>query len=58
MKNKIRKNVKYVIWGLPLVSAIGASLLPLSRLSQQFLMLIVLIWIPVFFVTESFLVKE
>lgn len=41
--------------GLPLVAAAGASFLPLQWLGQQFLVLIVLIWIQVFIIFECFL---
>ena len=40
---------------LPLAGAAGASLLPLHRFGQQFLILIVLVWVQVFFVLEVFM---
>jgi hypothetical protein len=53
----IPKGWKWVIQGLPLAAAGVASLLPLQRLGQQFLVLIVLIWLQVFIVVECFLFK-
>jgi hypothetical protein len=56
MKNKkLQKAVKIVARGLPLAGAAVAALLPLQQLGQQFLMLIVLLWIQVFFISEVFL---
>jgi len=55
---KIPKGWKLVLQGLPVVAAAGAALLPLQRLGQQFIMLIVLIWIQVFFIVECFLINK
>jgi len=44
--------------GIPLAMAAGASLLPLQRSGQQFVILIVLLWIQVFFIFECFLVGK
>ncbi len=52
---KLPKVVKFVIRGLPLACAAATSLLPLQRIGQQVLMLIVLLWIQVYFITEVFL---
>ncbi len=52
---KIPRTVKFVIRGLPLAGAIAMALLPLQRIGQQFLMLIVLLWIQVYFISEVFL---
>jgi len=57
-KRKIPRGWKLVIQGLPLVAAAGASLLPLQRLGQQFVILIVLLWIQVFFIVECFLINK
>jgi hypothetical protein len=57
-KRRIPRGWKLVIQGLPLVAAAGASLLPLPRLGQQFVMLIVLLWIQVFFIVECFLINK
>jgi hypothetical protein len=46
---------KLVIQGLPLAGAAGTVFLPLPRLEQQFVMLIVLVWIQIFFIAEVFL---
>ena len=58
MKKKISisKGWKRVIQGLPLTAALVTTLLPLQRLGQQFIMLIVLLWLQVFFVIECFFV--
>jgi hypothetical protein len=55
---KIPKNLKLVIQGLPLAAAAGATLLPLQRLGQQFIMLFVLLWIQAFFIIECFLINK
>jgi hypothetical protein len=52
---KLPKVVKFVIRGLTLAGAAAAALLPLQRTGQQFIMLIVLLWIQVFFISEVFL---
>jgi hypothetical protein len=46
---------KLVIQGLPLAGAAGTVFLPLQRLAQQYVMLIVLLWIQAFFISEVFL---
>jgi hypothetical protein len=55
---KIPKSLKLVIQGLPIAAAAGATLLPLQRLGQQFIMLFVLLWIQVFFIVECFLIDK
>jgi hypothetical protein len=55
---KAFKGWKLVIQGLPLAGAAGTVFLPLHRLGQQFAVLVVLIWIQVFFITEVFLVGK
>jgi hypothetical protein len=55
---KIPKSLKLVIQGLPLAAAAGATLLPLQRLGQQFIMLFVLLWIQAFFIIECFLINK
>lgn len=52
---KLPKVVKVVIRGLPLAGAAATALLPLQRIGQQVLMLIVLVWVQVYFITEVFL---
>ena len=47
-----------IIQGLPIVTLVGASLLPLSPLANQYLMLIVLLWIQVFFISECYLLEK
>jgi hypothetical protein len=46
---------KIVIQGLPLAGAAGTVFLPLQRMEQQFVMLIVLLWIQAFFISEVLL---
>jgi len=41
--------------GIPLATTVGASLLPLQRWGQQFLVLVILIWVQVFLLFECFL---
>jgi hypothetical protein len=53
-REKIRKVFRYVFIGLPLAGVIVADFLPLTIRSQQFLIMIVLIWMQVFFVFEVF----
>jgi hypothetical protein len=56
MKKKgIPKGWKLVIQGLPLAGAAATTFLPLQRLGQQFIMLIVLLWLQVFFIVECFI---
>lgn len=54
-KGRLTKPLKLVVEGLPLAAAVGASLLPVQRVGQQFLVLITLLWIQVFFIMECFL---
>jgi hypothetical protein len=56
MKKKMNRRLKLVMQGLPLLAAAGAALLPIQRLGQQFLVLIILLWIQVFILVECFLV--
>jgi hypothetical protein len=51
-KKRISKGWKLVIQGLPLAAAAGTVFLPLQRLGQQFIILIVLLWLQVFFIVE------
>jgi hypothetical protein len=53
-KRRISKGWKWVIQGLPLAAACETAFLPLPRLGQQFIMLIVLLWLQVFFIVECF----
>jgi hypothetical protein len=57
-KEKLDRRLKLVIQGLPLAAIVGTSLLPVQRLGQQFLVLITLLWIQVFFIVECFLVGK
>jgi hypothetical protein len=53
-KGKLNKPLKLVIEGLPLAAAVGASLMPVQKVGQQFLVLIILLWIQFFFIIECF----
>ena len=53
-KRKVQKIALYILLSLPLAGAVVADLMPISARSQQFLMMIVLIWAQVFFVFEMF----
>jgi hypothetical protein len=55
IKRKLSKPWKTAVRALPLAAAAAASLLPLHRFGQQFVVLIVLVWAQVFFVLEIFL---
>jgi hypothetical protein len=57
-KKRISKSLKLVIQGLPLVAAAISAFLPLQRFGQQFMVLIVLVWIQVFFIIECFLINK
>ena len=57
-KRKLDRRLKLVIQGLPLAAIVGSSLLPVRQLGQQFLVLITLLWIQVFFIMECFLVGK
>jgi hypothetical protein len=52
------KGGRLFVQGLPLAGAAGTALLPASRPGQQFVMLIVLIWIQIFFIMECFLCRR
>jgi hypothetical protein len=52
--NRSWKAWKLVIQGLPLAGAAATVFLPISRVGQQFSMLIVLLWLQVFFIVECF----
>jgi hypothetical protein len=57
-KKRIPKVWKLVIQGLPLAAAATTVFLPLHRLGQQFVVLIVLIWLQVFFIVECFMINK
>lgn len=57
-KGKLDRRLRLVIQGLPLAAIVGSSLLPVQQLGQQFLVLITLLWIQVFFIVECFLVGK
>jgi hypothetical protein len=54
-EKKLSKKIKVVLRALPLAGAAASVLLPLSRVGQQFMVLIVLVWVQVFVVLEIFL---
>ena len=49
---------KVIIPGLPIAAAAGSTLLPLTRVGQQMMMLVVLLWIQAFFILECFMSKK
>lgn len=49
------KLIRYTLWVLPLAGAMVSAFLPISARSQQFLVLIVLIWFQTFLIVEVFL---
>lgn len=53
-KVDIKKSARYAIQGLPLAGIIGGSLLPMSTLGRQLLMLVLLPWFQVYFVLDIF----
>jgi len=57
-KKSISNTLKMLIKGLPLMAIVGASMLPLPNLARQFLILVVLLWVQVFFVYECFLIDR
>jgi len=57
-KKSISNKLKMPIKGLPLMAIVGASMLPLPNLARQFLILVVLLWVQVFFVYECFLIDR
>ncbi len=52
---KLPKAAKYAIRALPLAGAIVTGLFNITRFEQQFLVLIVLLWLQVYFIFELFL---
>jgi fatty acid desaturase len=57
-KQKLDRRLKLVIQGLPLAAVVGSSLLTVQRSGQQFLVLITLLWIQVFFLVECFVARK
>ena len=55
IKGNLKKSVRYIAWGLPLAGVIISSLLPLTGTSRQLLILILLIWLQVQILFESYL---
>jgi hypothetical protein len=58
IRNRISKKTKLIVRGLPLAAAAVASTFVLTARSQQFLILIVLLWLQVFAVSECYLVDR
>ncbi len=52
---KLPKTLKTALRFLPLAGAAASVSLPLGRVAQQFMILIVLVWVQVFFIFENFL---
>ncbi len=56
---KLPKKMKLFLQTLPLVGVIVTSFLPsFQRSGQQMLMLIVLLWVQVYFITASFIIGK
>jgi len=53
-KEKIKQIVRYSIICLPLAGVTFANLLPISARTNQFLMMVTLIWFQVFILFEVF----
>jgi len=51
---KLPRTLKYVVRGLPLAGAADSVSLPLSPFGRQFMVLIVLVWIQVYFIFDIF----
>jgi hypothetical protein len=54
-RKKFSKTLKFALRALPLVGAAGTAFLPLARTGQQFMVLIVLVWVQVYFVLELYM---
>jgi len=54
-KKKLAKGWKWFFQGAPLAAAAGATFLPVQRLGQQFIVLILLLWVQVFFIVNVFM---
>jgi len=54
-RKKLSKALKYTVRALPLAGAAASVSLPLGRYAQQFMVLIVLIWVQAYFILEVFL---
>ena len=52
---KAHRGWRLVVQGLPLVAVAGSAFVSLQRVSQQFSMLVVLIWVQVYFIVECYL---
>jgi hypothetical protein len=57
-KKRIPKGWKLALQGLPLAGAAATSFIPLQRWGQQFLILIALLWVQVFFIIEYLFVGK
>ena len=57
-KLRITNRIQVAICGMPLVAILGASLLPLSKTANQFLMLITLLWLQAFVIFECYFVEH
>ncbi len=55
LQKKLPKTVRYALRAMPLAGAVAFSFLPLQQIGRQFLILIVLVWVQVYFVLELFM---
>ncbi len=54
-RKRILKIIKIAAPGLPLVGVVGTEFFHLTQFSQQFMILIILVWVQAFFIYEIFL---
>jgi hypothetical protein len=57
-KKRIVKGLKLIARGLPIVAAAVASFLPIPPVGRQLLILVMLVWLQVFFVMDSFWIER
>ncbi len=57
-KKRISKGYLWIIRGLPLAAIVGASMLPLSKMGSQILMLITLLWLQAYLLFECYVISR
>ena len=58
LKIKVRKYVRYAVIASPLAGVAYTSFLPITERSQQFLVLITLLWLQAFILFEVFVIGK
>lgn len=53
-RRKLSKPIKYILQGLPLAGAASSVFLPLGQFARQFMVLVVVMWMQVYFVMGLF----